>query len=147
MKKLLYFATICVALAMFASCDDEKAISETNLPALSREFLKTHFAGVGTTRIVQEQELFDKDYTAYLANGFEIDFTKSGSWDEIDGHINALPQSILDLLPAEIEQYVNTTFPDCNIVKVNKECFGYDIELNNDIELEFNSNGEFVKID
>jgi hypothetical protein len=32
-------------------------------------------------------------------------------------------------------------------VKVNKEIFGYEIELNNDVELKFNSNGGFVGVD
>ncbi len=144
---LTYFATTFVALALFVSCDKEEVISESKLPSSSREFLKTHFAGVAITHIVCDKELFDKDYSVYLANGFEVDFVKSGAWDEVDGHASALPQSVIELLPAGIAQYVNATFPDYKIVTVNKEHFGYEIELNGDIELEFNSNGEFTRMD
>jgi hypothetical protein len=147
MKKIMYLATMFVVVAMFASCDKEEIITESQLPSASREFLKTHFDGVSITRIIQENEMFDKEYTVYLANGFKVDFEKSGAWDEINGFVNPLPQNILDLFPAGIVQYVNTTFPNSKIVKANKERFGYEIELNGGIELEFNSNGEFLRMD
>jgi hypothetical protein len=83
----------------------------------------------------------------YLTNGFEIDFTKSGEWDEIDGNINKLPQSIVDLLPAGIMEYVEKQFTDQTIVKVNKEHFGYEIELNDNFEIHFNSHGDFIGYD
>ena len=87
----------------------------------------------------------------YLDNGFEVDFTKSGDWDEIDGTEQRpalpVPQSILDLLPAGIMQYVGQRFPGRQIVKVNRERFGFEIELNGDIELKLNLNGTFRRID
>ena len=106
-----------------------------------------HFEGVKITRIEKETEGFNKDYTAYLANGFEIGFTKSGAWDEVDGHIKAVPQSILDLIPAGIAEYVSEEFSDFEIVKVNKEHYGYEIRLNGDADIEFNSQGEFLRMD
>jgi hypothetical protein len=147
MKKLLCLATLFVTLIMFASCEKKGVITESQLPASSREFLKMHFAGVDITRIIKESEVLDKDYTVYLQNGFKVDFTKSGAWDEVNGLINELPQSILDLLPASIMQYVGTAFSSQKIVKVNKERFGYEIELSGDIELEFDSNGNLLEID
>lgn len=148
MKTLMYVAALFAALTMTASCDDkEESITEAELPAPSRVFLQTHFAEVTITRIIRETEGFDKDYSVYLVNGFEIDFRKAGDWDEVDGHINALPQSILDLLPVGIMQYVNTNFPGAVIVKVNKERYGFEIDLNNNIDIEFNENGEFVRYD
>ncbi len=148
MKKIIYyFAAISVVLAMFASCDKEEVIKESKLPSSSREFLKTHFKDVEITRIEKETEGFDKDYTVYLENGFEINFTKSGAWDEVDGHIKPVPQSVLDLIPESIAKYVSEEYPDSEIVKVNKERYGYEIGLNNDLDIEFNEDGKFVKID
>ena len=144
MKKILFFA---IAMVLFASCDKEEEIKEKDLPSTSREFLKTHFDGVGITRIVHDKELFDRSYTVWLANGFEIDFTKSGEWDEVDGHIHPVPQSILDLLPSGITQYVTENFPKNFIVKVSKESYGFEIELNGGLEIEFNSDGSFRKFD
>ncbi len=149
MKKLIYLTAMFVALSMFTSCDKEEDINKSELPSSSREFLDTHFAGVDIIRIQKETDGFEKDYTVYLANGFTVDFRKSGSWDEVNGHINVLPQSVLNLLPAGIAQYVNTNFPDYFIVKVSKEHSpsGYDIELNNSMGLEFDSNGNIRGFD
>ncbi len=146
MKKTMY-AALLVASAMFASCDKEEVIPESKLPAASREFLQTHFDGVTITRIEKETDGLDKDYTVYLINGFEIDFSKSGAWDEVDGHITAVPQSVLNLIPANIVQHVYDNFSGYEIVKVNKERYGYEIGLNGDIDLEFNTQGNFIRMD
>ncbi|MDR1739825.1 MAG: PepSY-like domain-containing protein [Bacteroidales bacterium] len=147
MKKIFYTAALLFAASMFISCEDEKIIEESKLPALSKQFLKTHFNGTATTHIIKDIDGFNRSYTVYLENGFEIDFSRKGDWDEVEGHLKAVPQSILDLLPAGILQYVNQTYPDMEITKVNKESYGYDIGLNNDIEIEFNSSGKFIKFD
>jgi hypothetical protein len=147
MKKLITVAMLFVALAVFTACDHEAVITESKLPLSSREFLKTHFEGITVTRIVKETDSFDKDYTVYLENGFTVDFTKSGNWDEVDGHIRAVPQSILDLLPKGVVQYTDTTFAGNAIVKVNRERYGYEIELGGDIELAFSASGAFLRFD
>ncbi len=147
MKKIMYLITLFIVSAMFASCEKEEVITESKLPSSSRKFLKTHFEGIDITRIEKETDGLDKDYTVYLANGFEIDFTKSGAWDEVDGHIKAVPQSILDLIPEKIAQYVNTNYSDYEIVKVNKERYGYEIGLNGDIDIKFDSKGNFEGFD
>jgi predicted deacetylase len=147
MKKIIFSAAIFIASTIFISCDKEEVITEQNLPVASREFLKTHFVDVAMTRIVKETEGFDKDYTVYLSNGFEVDFSKSGEWDEVDGKINSVPQSILDLIPVNIAQYVTVNFPDYEIISVNKEHYGYEIGLNGDVDIEFDSKGEFLRID
>jgi hypothetical protein len=136
-----------VALAIFASCDKEEVITESKLPSYSKEFLETHFPAVGISHIIKETEGVGKTYTAYLTNGFDVDFTKKGDWNDVDGHLNEVPQSILDLLPSGISEYVNTHFRNPKIVQVNKERYGYKIGLNYDIDLEFNSKGEFLRID
>jgi hypothetical protein len=147
MKRTVFFATMIAFSAMFASCDKEEMIPETQLPASSREFIKTHFPDVAIIRIVKETDGFEKDYTVYLANGFDIDFEKNGNWDDVDGHINSLPQSILDLLPAGIVEYVSVNLKDYKIVEVNKERYGYEIGLTGDIDLKFNLLGSFIGYD
>ena len=148
MKKVFFYATLFVALAMFASCDKDEIISFSKLPASSQAFIQTHFPDVTTTHIIKDKDLFDKSYTAYLANGFEIDFEKNGDWDEVDGHINPVPQSILNLLPDGIVEYSAANFPSSEIVSVNKEHYGYEIELlGTRVELKFNSSGGFIGYD
>ncbi|MDR2118641.1 MAG: PepSY-like domain-containing protein [Tannerellaceae bacterium] len=145
MKTFVYLPALVLALPY--SCDKEEFISETELPAISREFLQTHFNGISINAIVKETEVLSKDYTVYLANGFEIGFTKKGSWDDVDGKTAAVPQTIQDILPGGIARYVSNTLPACYIVEINKEHYGYEIGLSNDMDLKFNSKGEFIRID
>jgi hypothetical protein len=147
---MLFFTTLLLSAAFaVSSCDSEEIISETKLPASSQEFIKTHFPGIAITLIMKETDGLEKDYTVYLANGFDIDFEKNGNWDDIDGHIHPLPQSILDLLPAGIAEYVSANFKESKIVEVNKERYGYEIGLSDrlDLDLKFNASGGFIGYD
>ena len=145
MKKVMFFATMCVASVMFVSCN-EKAILESGLPASSRTFLQTHFPNEAVTHVTMENEGFGKEYTAYLTNGFSVVFGKKGDWDKI--RFEPMPQSVLDLLPAGIVEYVATAFPNnSEIVKVSKERKGYEIGLNGKTKLKFNTTGKFIGYD
>jgi hypothetical protein len=145
MKKIVYL--IAFVSILYSSCDKEEFIPEMELPAISREFLQTHFKGVSISAIVKETEILSKDYTVYLANGFEIGFTKNGSWDDVDGKTTAVPQTVLALLPNSITNYISNTLPTCYVVEINKEYYGYEIGLSNDMDLKFNSKGGFLRID
>ncbi|MCL1867436.1 MAG: PepSY-like domain-containing protein [Paludibacter sp.] len=147
MKKVMFLAVIFGVSMMFVSCDKEEVISVNNLPASSQEFIKTHFPGVTVTRVMKDTEGLGIDYTAYLANGFDIDFEKNGNWDDVDGHINPVPQSILNLLPSGIVEYVSANLNNYQIVEVNREPYGYEIGLTGDIDLRFNSQGGFIGYD
>ncbi|MDR1169236.1 MAG: PepSY-like domain-containing protein [Prevotellaceae bacterium] len=147
MKRTVYFAIFALFATTFCSCEKEEMITESELPAVSREFISAHFPDVNISLIVRESEAFSHDYTVYLTNGFEIDFTKSGDWDNVDGKRTAIPKSILDLLPQNIQAYVESTSPNCYIVEIDREHYGYEVGLSIDIDLKFNSQGEFIRLD
>ncbi len=93
MKKFIAIAaTLFLSTTVFTACDREDVISESELPKQSKTFLKTHFDGVPVVRVIKEIDGFDKDYSAYLQNGFEVDFRRSGAWDQVEGHIEAMPE-------------------------------------------------------
>ena len=61
------------------------------------------------------------------------------------GKKNAIPSKIVK---SSIANYVKEKFPNTHIVKIEKEIFNREeIKLSNGLELEFNSKGEYVKID
>ncbi|MBQ7441272.1 MAG: PepSY-like domain-containing protein [Prevotella sp.] len=51
------------------------------------------------------------------------------------------------MIPEVIKQYVNENFPESIITKIEKERYGYDIELSNDLELKFNKQGYILRMD
>jgi hypothetical protein len=142
MKNLFLIFGILVAFLTFIACDDKLA-DESALPATARTFLQTHFPGVEVSLVEKD---FDS-YDVYLSNGFEVEFTKSGVWDEVKNHATGVPSSILTLIPEKINEYVAANYPGQLITGVNKERYGFDIDLNNGIEMEFNADGSFRRID
>jgi len=151
MKKMFLMALAAIGL-MGAACSDddtngtETVIQATELPQAARTFVETHFPGITYTR-VEKQSRADRDgsiYDVHLSNGFEIDFTAEGTWTDIDGNNQAVPAGIL---PASIAQYVTANYASQSVTTIEIERHGYDVELSNDVDLVFNANGEFVRID
>lgn len=148
MKKLILsiFSIAILGLA-FTSCDDDdKQISYESLPEVSRTFIETHFPGI-TARLVEED---NDSYDVYLNNGFEVDFDKQGVWKNIDGNYQQLPASFLALPPINvINDYVQSTYPNQFIIEVDKDLTknGFEVTLNNNLELIFNWDGTFRAID
>jgi hypothetical protein len=148
MKRMTIMAVLLAISTALCSCEKEEIVTETGLPAVSREFISHHFPDAEITMAIKDSEAFSTDYTVYLSNGFEIDFTKSGDWDDVDGKRTAIPESILDILPKGIPDYVTNTLNGHHyIVEVNKERYGYEIGLSNGMELKFDSKGKFLSFD
>ena len=74
----------------------------------------------------------------------ELEFDKNGTWDKVDCNYSAVPAN---LVPAAIANYVKTHFAGATIVKIDKERYGYDVELSNELDLKFNKKGQLVNID
>lgn len=80
-----------------------------------------------------------------LADGTQVKFRKDSSWKKIDCHrMKAVPAATV---PAAIKSYVQAHFPGCVVSKIDKERYGYDIELSNDLELKFNHQGAIIGYD
>ncbi len=137
--KLLLISLILslVSTNMYA---DGIMIPVEQLPQAAKTFVKKYFPQ--NTIIYAERELLS--YEARLDDGTEIDFDRKGNWDKVDCQFNPVPSAII---PAPILNYVQKTFPNAEIVKIDKERHGYDIELSNDIELKFNKKGAFMGMD
>ena len=142
MKKILFTLSLFVASLTFIACDDDDTvIGVEEMPTNAQTFLQTHFPSQEVRRVEQDKDGYD----VYLQNGFEIEFTSSGEWD--DGRGQQIPESIIALIPESIPVYVSENYPNQFIVEINKEHFGFEIDLNNNIELEFDASGNFLRID
>ena len=78
-KMMLLVAT--VFMVNFASAQEDKMISFTQLPAKAQEFVKSHFANIEVTSVWKDTEFLRvEDYTVVLDNGTEIEFYSNGEW-------------------------------------------------------------------
>ncbi|MCC9073166.1 PepSY-like domain-containing protein [Flavobacterium sp. F-65] len=146
MKTKLNLAICLIAgLAFGLSANAQKTvITKAALPASAQTFLKTHFSGQEPTYIVEDKEMFSKDYKVQFANNVEVEFDGKGNWEEVDGNHQAIPTTVI---PKKIMAYVNTHFANTSITKIDKGTWGYEVNLSNNLELEFNSKGNFIRID
>lgn len=142
-KFFMFIAVAMLSAVLCTACAKDKVISANDLPKTSQEFLKKHFPDAKVSIVTKEWN----DYDVWLDNGFEISFMRKGEWDEVDGNRKAVPQSVIDLLPKAIAVYVSEHFPNTQIVSVNQEPFGYDVDLSNDLDLEFDGKGNIREID
>lgn len=141
MKRIKFFlmALLCLFVSVAAFADD-KPIPVDQLPAEAKTFVQTNFP---EAKIIYAE----KDWNSYecrLNDGTKIEFNKKGTWKKVDRNLTAVPTA---LVPEPIHQYVTTNFPGCVITKIDKERYGYDIELSNDIDLKFNYQGVLIGMD
>lgn len=146
MKSFKNLTALTVALMLCISATvtaQEKKITAAQLPATAQNFIKQHFKGATITSAKLDKEMFDTDYETMLSNGVKINFDSKGNWDEIDSR-NALPASVV---PKSIAAFVSKNYKGQDVVQIDKKLAGYDIELTDGTELEFDTNGKFLRID
>ena len=132
------FAVLC-----FSSCSD-RIVPTGQLPAHALSFIEEFFPGNEISYVKAERELFHITYDVRLTDGTTIEFNDKGEWDNVDCQYRSVPSA---LVPESIADYVQNQFPGQPIVKIDKEPFGYEIELANDLELTFDKNGRLRHID
>lgn len=138
MKKLLVVLLSVIALNVYAVTD--RPVTFQELPQKAQQFINKHFSNVGFLSAKQD----DGEYEVILKDGTEIDFTGAGDWKDVNCHVRAVPAAIV---PAAIANYVKTNFSSNIITKIEKKYNGYDIELETDLELKFDKNGNFMYAD
>jgi hypothetical protein len=132
-----------IAFFSCSSCAKEKFITDADLPEKSRTFISTHFPQATISVATYEWN----DYDVLLSNGFQLSFDGKGDWKDVDGEHRTVPQSIIDLIPQKIVEFIAVRFPDATITEISKEKYGWDIGLSNDVDLEFNKNGSIREMD
>jgi hypothetical protein len=78
-----------------------------------------------------------------LDNFIKLEFSHEKEIVEIDGSIK-LPDSVI---PANILSYVSSNYADSYITGWELEGGYQQIQLNNHVEIEFNLEGEFIRLD
>ena len=146
MKKSSIFLTalICMMMQSLSTFADDRIIPNEQLPAAAKTFVKNTFPGQGVAYAKMDRDFGKTTYEVRLSNGTEVEFDAKGTWDKVDCNYTAVPSQ---LIPAPIANYVKTHYRGAAIVKIDKERYGYDVELSNDLELKFNGKGQLIGID
>ncbi|MBX3239454.1 MAG: PepSY-like domain-containing protein [Chitinophagaceae bacterium] len=126
-----------------ASCEKEKIVSENDLPATGKNYITTHFPDQKIAQAIKEFDDLKKTYKVYLDNGVKLEFNRSGEIRKIEGN-SKLPDSVI---PSQILTYVTDNYPAEYIKKWELDDNRQEVELSNGLDLEFDRNGNFLRID
>lgn len=144
MKKQIL--TILVAVLSIFSA---QAQNYSGIPQNAKEYIAKHFKGYNISHYEKESEILDVEHKVYVTHNsvsFKLDFDKKGNVTDIESldDKTPLPNSVL---PVKITQHAKAKFPNAKIIEWKRKKNTQVVELTNDMELVFNSKGDFLRID
>ena len=144
MKKILLSALAIATLAVTPTMAEDVAITAKKLPEAAQKFLKSNFAQSTVVSAMHDRDISDNDYTVLLDNGTKIEFDASGKWESVKNQAGKIPAGIV---PVKIAGYIMEHYPSVKVEKIERKRYGYEVELTNDLDLKFGSDGRFIGID
>ena len=143
MKQLLAVGIFALILLM-AACSD-KPVAPEQLPEPIKAFIQQNFPGQTISYAEKDAELTGSKYDVVLNDGSRVEFDTDNVWDKIECPLtNPVPTA---LIPAPIVAHLQSQFPNALIVKLDKERYGYEVELANGLEMKFNKQGVLTEMD
>lgn len=157
MKKNLKIAALLFAALMtggvaLSSCSDndddkviETVITESELPEAAKTFISSYYPDIKVVRVEKERTggtvLYDVDFQ----NGQEVTFDASGNWVEVDAPDGkTIPSGIV---PETIQTYLDANYSGYGVNDITKTRNGYEVELVTGVDLLFDAQGNFQRID
>lgn len=119
------------------------ATTVQGLPAAITTFIKQHFPNAQITGVEPDHDHGGLEYDVYLSDGTQVDFDSNNQWDKVES-MRGVPAFFI---PKGIANYVRSNYQGMVITKVNKEYHGYEIELANGLDLNFDKSGRFMGVD
>ena len=129
-----------MTMSMPVMSDNDRVITFDQLPAPAQAMLKQHFGDKVPLVITADRS----DFNVMYQSGEKVEFDKKGNWREIECKRSSVPEA---LVPEQIKAAVKKSFPGTTIQKIDRDRRGYDVELDNGLDLEFNKKFQMVEID
>lgn len=145
MKKILSVTFFAFMAMLFINATDAVAQEVNKLPVEARNFISQHFPQAQVSRVKMDDKMSKgQKYEVTFSNGMEVEFDSNGTWKEIDMRNERIPVAIL---PGAVNTYVNDTYANNYVTKVEHDNDGYKVKLNNGRSLKFDHSGTFKKVD
>lgn len=145
MKYTFALALFAVLTIGFASCSQETTSNDmTQLPASVQKTVNDNFDAKVISVTTESAAIGVDEYEIYLNDGSKVTFAGE-EWDEVEVPVGkAVPTYFI---PEGVSAYVTENVPGQTIIKIERDKKGYDVDLSNGVELQFDVNGNFVKVD
>lgn len=127
---------------------NETVISANNLPVNAQNFVSQNFGNMEFIHAIKEVERNITTYNIQLKDGTKIEFTDNGDWTEVkNGLGKVIPNKFF---PENIKKYLQTKYPKIDAKSIEMDTKDKEIKvelLENKVDLKFDLNGNFIKID
>lgn len=142
MKNLKFIALLAIVLTFSfnVKADNDQVITFDQLPASAQALHKQYFGDKVPLVITMDCD----DYTIIYQSGEKVEFNKQGEWKDVNCRVSAVPAA---LIPEQIKTHVKATFPGTTIIDIDRGLRGYEVKLNNGLEIEYNSTFQVIDID
>ncbi len=138
MKKV-FISMLIVSMFSAMLLADERPSSYEALPSGAKKFLSQYFKNIDVAYVEEDRDSFE----VKLANGVEIEFQKNGEWEKVESNYNAaIPTGFV---PKAVLNSIKKQYPNASIIKIEKEWGGFDIDLDNRMELKVDNKGNILK--
>ena len=146
MKKYIIIAALFLGFALGnTSCSKEPT---THAQTTIDNFVSTYFADTEILSCVRDGVDYDVTLSDYTHIEFDGNLFGQLDWDEVDCKHSMVYPSVPDsLIPDKISTHVANYHPGRSIVKISKDRREWDIELDNGVEIEFDSAFNVIEID
>lgn len=141
MKTKNIFTLLLIASSFFATAQQKS--KSTQLPKEATTFLDANFKGIQVQEVKKEKEGRTFKFEVKLANGAEVEFNNRGRWREVESKNESLPTS---MLAPSVGQYIQENYPGAKITEIKKGIRFTFVEINDNEELQFDTEGKFYKI-
>ena len=145
MKKIAFLFICLFTMSLNVLAGNDKPIEVNEMPKAAQTFIKAHFANQSVAMAKVENEFMSKSYDVIFTNGDKVEFDKHGNWTNVDCEHTQVPVAII---PQAIQAYVTKNYPQAKVLKIEKnDRKGYDIDLSNGFDIEFDKKFRVVEID
>ncbi|MEG0695528.1 PepSY-like domain-containing protein [Algoriella sp.] len=126
---------------------DETIVALTNFPVKAQDFIKQNFSNSDIYYSIKEVDRSETKYKTQLKDGTKIEFDVNGDWKEVKNGMNKpIPTKFF---PENISKYIQTNYPKIDVNKIEKDAKDKEIKvelIQNNLDLKFDLNGNFIKL-
>jgi len=140
MRRLFFLAIVPF---MFISCEKEEILPLADIPFEITNYTSAHFPDNHIIQAIKDTDGLELTYDVTLKGGFFLEFNRKNEIIDIEG-LSKLPDSVI---PAKLLEFLSSSYPDSHIIGWELGDRNQQLKLDNGLELEFNMDGVFLRID
>lgn len=146
MKRISVSGLLLIAIMFYSalySFAQDKQMPFSQMPEKVQSFVKKHFSQQTVVSSKLDVEVTGREYEVKLSDGTELEFDSKLNIKSIDSKVK-LPDGVI---PSKILLYTKKNYPNNYITDWERKTNYQKIELNSELELIFDKDGQFIRLD